>query len=144
MVSPAQHVVRSRHSLLRRGAPLLVSLTFCSSAFFLNGCLFRRRPAIPWAAAVQVRPTLQAHTAERDTADLGAPEINLDLAPLAALLVPVRSVPPRPHVTPAPSSAPRSEEHTSELQSPYDLVCRLLLEKKNYKNKSTTLHPSSN
>src|SRR5437867_6803650 len=27
-------------------------------------------------------------------------------------------------------SAPRSEEHTSELQSPYDLVCRLLLEKK--------------
>src|SRR5207248_9054862 len=28
-----------------------------------------------------------------------------------------------------PSGA-RSEEHTSELQSPYDLVCRLLLEKK--------------
>src|SRR5207248_10759999 len=27
----------------------------------------------------------------------------------------------------------RSEEHTSELQSPYDLVCRLLLEKKNQK-----------
>src|SRR5437867_8719562 len=25
----------------------------------------------------------------------------------------------------------RSEEHMSELQSPYDLVCRLLLEKKN-------------
>src|SRR5207248_9427629 len=25
---------------------------------------------------------------------------------------------------------PRSEEHTSELQSPYELVCRLLLEKK--------------
>src|SRR5438094_4419763 len=38
----------------------------------------------------------------------------------------------------APSDAPpphplveqRSEEHTSELQSPYDIVCRLLLEKK--------------
>src|SRR5207248_4031405 len=27
-------------------------------------------------------------------------------------------------------AASRSEEHTSELQSPYDLVCRLLLEKK--------------
>src|SRR5437667_8803304 len=27
---------------------------------------------------------------------------------------------------------PRSEEHTSELQSHHDLVCRLLLEKKNY------------
>src|SRR5260221_4349735 len=33
---------------------------------------------------------------------------------------------------------PRSEEHTSELQSHSDLVCRLLLEKKN-KNKYTTL-----
>src|SRR5207248_11301803 len=28
----------------------------------------------------------------------------------------------------------RSEEHTSELQSPYDLVCRLLLEKKKKKD----------
>src|SRR5437867_6260594 len=31
--------------------------------------------------------------------------------------------------------ANRSEEHTSELQSPYDLVCRLLLEKKKKKTK---------
>src|SRR5207248_6307644 len=30
-------------------------------------------------------------------------------------------------------AAERSEEHTSELQSPYDLVCRLLLEKKKSK-----------
>src|SRR5438094_1515404 len=36
---------------------------------------------------------------------------------------------------PAASSA-RSEEHTSELQSPYDLVCRLLLEKKKKKRKN--------
>src|SRR5690348_17649212 len=33
---------------------------------------------------------------------------------------------------------PRSEEHTSELQSPVHLVCRLLLEKK--KKKTTTHH----
>src|SRR5699024_12071862 len=31
----------------------------------------------------------------------------------------------------------RSEEHTSELQSRFDLVCRLLLEKKNAKFKTT-------
>src|SRR5207248_8864483 len=31
----------------------------------------------------------------------------------------------------------RSEEHTSELQSPYDLVCRLLLEKKKKKTNIT-------
>src|SRR6266446_7136912 len=33
----------------------------------------------------------------------------------------------------APPPRPRSEEHTSELQSPCNLVCRLLLEKKNLK-----------
>src|SRR5256885_6091435 len=32
--------------------------------------------------------------------------------------------------TPAPQERMRSEEHTSELQSPCNLVCRLLLEKK--------------
>src|SRR5437867_9367451 len=36
----------------------------------------------------------------------------------------------------------RSEEHTSELQSPYELVCRLLLEKKNTRptSESASLH----
>src|SRR5437879_10817871 len=34
-----------------------------------------------------------------------------------------------------PSSKKRSEEHTSELQSPMYLVCRLLLEKKKKKKK---------
>src|SRR5256885_7031118 len=36
-----------------------------------------------------------------------------------------------------PRRQPRSEEHTSELQSPCNLVCRLLLEKKNYAKSST-------
>src|SRR5256885_12185743 len=35
------------------------------------------------------------------------------------------------HVGRASSACLRSEEHTSELQSPCNLVCRLLLEKKN-------------
>src|SRR5207248_9744017 len=47
----------------------------------------------------------------------------------------IRSVPsePTPQFFEAVERAiiHRSEEHTSELQSPYDLVCRLLLEKKN-------------
>src|SRR5690348_18090711 len=49
----------------------------------------------------------------------------------------------RPHGTGlhAPShrrdgATERSEEHTSELQSPVQLVCRLLLEKKNYYTKA--------
>src|SRR5256885_12150982 len=52
----------------------------------------------------------------------------------------------RPSPASRPGSAPpargspgsRSEEHTSELQSPCNLVCRLLLEKKTL---SITLHP---
>src|SRR5437762_3924751 len=36
---------------------------------------------------------------------------------------------------PPPRLPERSEEHTSELQSPMYLVCRLLLEKKKKKNK---------
>src|SRR5438034_3727769 len=35
------------------------------------------------------------------------------------------------YLTPAPIAQGRSEEHTSELQSHSDLVCRLLLEKNN-------------
>src|SRR5258708_18372210 len=37
------------------------------------------------------------------------------------------------------NSDPRSEEHTSELQSPDHLVCRLLLEKKKKKKIITTI-----
>src|ERR1039457_7643176 len=33
----------------------------------------------------------------------------------------------------------RSEEHTSELQSPCNIVCRLLLEKKHKKRRTTSL-----
>src|SRR5438067_8273400 len=52
-------------------------------------------------------------------------------------LIPTRRTsasPMNPTTTPLGSVFPervRSEEHTSELQSRFDLVCRLLLEKKN-------------
>src|SRR5947208_7296851 len=57
-----------------------------------------------------------------------------------------RPPPPRQH---AAGGLSRSEEHTSELQSPDHLVCRLLLEKKKqkeqikklYMNQSETLAP---
>src|SRR5438876_9165000 len=43
---------------------------------------------------------------------------------------------------PADPGFPRSEEHTSELQSPVHLVCRLLLEKKKKTkpHKTTVIH----
>src|SRR5690606_39886877 len=42
----------------------------------------------------------------------------------------IKSVSCRPSGAPSHFSLPRSEEHTSELQSRENLVCRLLLEKK--------------
>src|SRR5690606_40046683 len=44
---------------------------------------------------------------------------------------------PPPSHTQAPMIANRSEEHTSELQSRENLVCRLLLEKKKKKHDSS-------
>src|SRR5437773_5895233 len=48
----------------------------------------------------------------------------------------------RPGEMPRRQEIDRSEEHTSELQSHHDLVCRLLLEKK--KNNSSLRKHSSN
>src|SRR5258708_31399226 len=45
---------------------------------------------------------------------------------------PARSTAPPPPKRTATAWSRRSEEHTSELQSPDHLVCRLLLEKKNH------------
>src|SRR5256885_10966843 len=49
------------------------------------------------------------------------------------------SASPRSWASCRPGSRWRSEEHTSELQSPCNLVCRLLLEKK---KKMTNMHLS--
>src|SRR5205807_6176182 len=46
------------------------------------------------------------------------------------------------NVRAAPARAGRSEEHTSELQSPCNLVCRLLLEKKKKREQTTILTAS--
>src|SRR2546426_4672068 len=57
----------------------------------------------------------------------------------------VATMPHRNRLTPCvcrpltkPGPAERSEEHTSELQSPCNLVCRLLLEKKKKKQNEHT------
>src|SRR5258708_18801970 len=65
-----------------------------------------------------------------------------DALPICPSSVFTRSVSSAFHGTSSvmPSSAnssARSEEHTSELQSPDHLVCRLLLEKKKHRTKTT-------
>src|SRR2546427_1643052 len=49
-----------------------------------------------------------------------------------------RSLPMCSSISSDSSRASRSEEHTSELQSQSNLVCRLLLEKKKKKKKNTS------
>src|SRR5437667_7443431 len=53
-------------------------------------------------------------------------------------MVAIRASPIPPVIFCTASSSPRSEEHTSELQSHHDLVCRLLLEKKKKNIKQKT------
>src|SRR2546427_4039601 len=58
-----------------------------------------------------------------------------DVAPLEpAQDARVAGVPPRRGPSPRAGRGRRSEEHTSELQSQSNLVCRLLLEKKKKKH----------
>lgn len=52
---------------------------------------------------MQVHPALQTRAANGDGGDLDAPDIGLDLAPLVAMMVPIRSAPPRPRVAPPPA-----------------------------------------
>src|SRR6266704_7206956 len=59
-----------------------------------------------------------------------------DALPISSRLVDDRTA---PHRHPRLVGGARSEEHTSELQSRFDLVCRLLLEKK--KNKDHSVLP---
>src|SRR5256885_9858389 len=85
--------------------------------------LFRAKPS----AAFYAPPSGSTATSWRDLSSASVPE----RPPGGARReFPARSSsPPRPYRRP-PASPPRSEEHTSELQSPCNLVCRLLLEKK--------------
>src|SRR5437762_5653756 len=77
--------------------------------------LFRSRVACLFRAAAK---------ADDWSAALETALIQADLGPRAAAQI-VEAVKGQPGST-------RSEEHTSELQSPMYLVCRLLLEKKKY------------
>src|SRR5260370_31943144 len=65
----------------------------------------------------------------------GAPPVPAGEAPPLPASLPPWVIPPLPSAPPGPPAPPlaqvRSEEHTSELQSHLNLVCRLLLEEKN-------------
>src|SRR2546426_9326629 len=91
------------------------------STLFPYTTLFRSRP-IPGP----VRREEQHGHAGQGLGDRGEPLFGSPIDPVQVLDHQDKRAPPAP--------LERSEEHTSELQSPCNLVCRLLLEKKK-KNK---------
>jgi len=100
--------------LLRRSSLHSVTALLCCAACVLGGCSVRKRPAIPWAAEVQVRPVAPPRTAETSNVpDDLVPELRLELPPFPSHLITVRSAPPRPHVsTPPPASTGTDAEKT--------------------------------
>src|SRR5690606_41632061 len=103
-----------------------------SSYFSTFSSLCRAGPGS--GRAVPTRRSSDLHLANPQTAFFGsAPR------PRRTPGTPARSArPPETHLSPSrpdaatsPAQPRRSEEHTSELQSRENLVCRLLLEKKN-------------
>src|SRR5688572_31665426 len=95
------------------------------STLFPYTTLFRS-PLSPQATRGRCRARAGARLLDAPRSRADAPELRRRAPRAAALRV-------DPDRTPAPGSALRSEEHTSELQSQSNLVCRLLLEKKNKK-----------
>src|SRR2546426_5752134 len=87
------------------------------STLFPYTTLFRSRPLEP-SHAVPLGRHLVPRVGEQQAQGLAEPRLVVD----------------HEHPDHRPSAAgKRSEEHTSELQSPCNLVCRLLLEKKKKK-----------
>src|SRR5688572_31614412 len=83
------------------------------------------------------RPTLFPYTTLFRSLHVTGPGVNGARGRSAARTAPALELPPAPPPYPHDDGLPvlqtwnRSEEHTSELQSQSNLVCRLLLEKKN-------------
>src|SRR5690606_41530276 len=89
-------------------------------------------PSFPTRRSSDLLPTASSRRRGRGVLDRGQPGCGWRPSVPAALR------PAAPPPSPAPTgagrdaaAAARSEEHTSELQSRENLVCRLLLEKKN-------------
>jgi hypothetical protein len=97
----------------------LVIVLLCCVAGVSGGCSLRKRPIIPWAVAVQVRPVMSAPAPEANNVPEDAlPELRLELPVSLNHLIIVRSAPPspRPRVNAPPSVGAGND--TEKLESP--------------------------
>src|SRR5207249_12240720 len=105
----------------------------CSTNHYYNSFSINTTPTTtiytlsPTRRSSDLEDVARAHSAVR----LG--KLNVDESPRTAERFQITSIPTMilfKDGKPEPFRGSRSEEHTSELQSRFDLVCRLLLEKK--------------
>src|SRR6266516_6478686 len=89
---------------------------------FIQGARICNSPRGPLQSAPMVKVKICGNTNLDDT--MAAVQAGADAVGFVFYAKSPRAVDPKA------AAEIRSEEHTSELQSPYDLVCRLLLEKK--------------
>src|SRR2546425_3809705 len=86
------------------------------------------------------RSTLFPYTTLFRSSDVADPEANEPGTRVIVLELPHTRSRPGPHQRDHSAGDPRSEEHTSELQSLAYLVCRLLLEKKKKQDRGIERH----
>src|SRR5260370_20182292 len=93
-----------------------------------------RRP--PRSTLFPYTTLFRSTSAKRTSAPRARPgTASLSTIPVPPISPSLPPIPGRPFAPAShPAGSPRSEEHTSELQSHLNLVCRLLLEKKKIDN----------
>src|SRR5256885_8385076 len=95
--------------------------------------MIRRPPRstlFPYTTLFRSHPACMSYGKTNQHAECRAADIALRLVVIELCSRPCRREPDLPSSARPRGLSPRSEEHTSELQSPCNLVCRLLLEKK--------------
>jgi hypothetical protein len=107
---------RSNNLIPRRSVRWGIVFLGCACCV-LSGCSMRKRPSIPWATAVQVRPLPQAHSAS-GVSDEAIPELQLELASFPISPIAVRSSPPRPRVPASSSTGTDAEKSGAPMISP--------------------------
>jgi hypothetical protein len=105
---------RSHNSLPRRSLRWGIVFFGCAS-YLLSGCSARKRPAIPWATAVQVRPIIQVQSAQTSSVSEDAiPDLRFELPAFPIPLIAVKSGPARPRVSGASSANAGGDAEKSE------------------------------
>src|SRR5690606_40013961 len=100
-------------------------------AFVPHACLLVRKHRLPCSPLFPYTTLFRSHRADRPVLQGSAGDGRRPLGHIGPARPPRKVIRPKAPGRSSGRRRNRSEEHTSELQSRENLVCRLLLEKKN-------------